>query len=97
MDGYAPLNTAGHSLLVRSKSLLITLTQDYTSFGVTILAGYLIYVTLRVIYRLYLSPIAKFPGPKFAAATDWYEFYYHVVKDGQFGREVDRMHLVYGT
>lgn len=37
---------------------------------------------LRIFYRLYLSPIAHFPGPKIAAATWLYQFYFDVVRQG---------------
>ena len=50
-----------------------------------------------IIYRLYLSPIAKFPGRKLAALTLWYEFYYDVIKGGQYVWEIEKMHQKYGT
>ena len=34
----------------------------------------LLYLIAGAIYRLYLSPLAKFPGPKLAALTLWYHF-----------------------
>jgi hypothetical protein len=55
-----------------------------------------VYLLGGLIYRLYFSPIAKFPGPKLAAATLWYEFYYDVIKSGQYIFEIERMHKKYG-
>lgn len=51
-----------------------------------------------VLWRLFSSPLSKCPGPKIAAATLWYEFYYDVLKDsgGQYMWEIERMHRVYG-
>ena len=64
---------------------ILALITAYTLYGITL-----------VIYRLYLSPLAKYPGPKLTAATLWYEFYFDVVRRGRFAWEVKRMHDVYG-
>ena len=48
------------------------------------------------IYRLCLSPIAKFPGPKLAALTGWYECYYDVVLNGKFTFHIQDLHKIYG-
>ncbi|KAI9038140.1 cytochrome P450 [Aspergillus affinis] len=47
-------------------------------------------------YRLYLSPLAKFPGPRLAAVTGLYETYYDIVQDGQFVWQIERLHQQYG-
>ncbi|GMF76418.1 unnamed protein product [Aspergillus oryzae] len=54
------------------------------------------YLVIRSIYRLYFHPLSKFPGPKLAAVTHLYEFYYDVVKGGKFIWEMQRMHDQYG-
>lgn len=55
------------------------------------------YLICLAVYRLYLSPLAQFPGPKLAALTKWYEFYYDVVLQGQFTFQIQNMHKKYGT
>lgn len=51
---------------------------------------------LKVVYRLFAHPLASFPGPKIAAATFLYEFYYDVIKGGMYIWEIERMHEQYG-
>lgn len=54
------------------------------------------YLVCLAIHRLYLCPIAKFPGPKLAALTLWYEFYHDVVRGGQYVFKIDELHEQYG-
>ena len=56
----------------------------------------ILYTAYGVIYRLYLSPIAHFPGRKLAALTFWYEFYFDVIKRGSYVWEIEEMHKIYG-
>lgn len=63
---------------------------------VSICSIFIIYFTGGVIYRLYLSPLAKFPGPKLAAATLWYEFYYDAVRRGRYTFKIKELHQRYG-
>ncbi|KAF2761110.1 putative P450 monooxygenase [Pseudovirgaria hyperparasitica] len=51
-----------------------------------------------IFYRLFLSPLAKFPGPKLAAATGWVETYYQLWhgEGGQFMYAYKEWHKTYG-
>lgn len=60
------------------------------------LTAYAVYLVSLALYRLYFSPLAKFPGPRLAALTNWYEFYYDVVREGEFTWQIQKLHRVYG-
>ncbi|GAP90688.2 putative cytochrome P450 [Rosellinia necatrix] len=68
--------------------------------SVAVLTGFIVlwftYGVGLVFYRVYLSPLSKFPGPKLAAISKWYEFYYDVVLRGQFTFQIQKMHRKYG-
>jgi hypothetical protein len=55
-----------------------------------------IYLFSLVFYRLYLSPIAAFPGPFLARTTHWYEFYYNYIRTGRYYKRIAEMHEIYG-
>jgi len=64
-----------------------------------LLATVLCLLLAILVYRLTLHPLAKFPGPKVAAATSLYRAYYDVVKDGggEMLHQLEYLHSAYGT
>lgn len=54
------------------------------------------YFASLIFYRLFLHPLAKFPGPKLAAVTRWYEGYFDVVLNGQYTFKIAELHRRYG-
>lgn len=71
----------------------ITITLNST---IIVAVCTLIYLIGGAIYRLYLCPIASFPGPKLAALTGWYESYYDVILTGSYLFKIEKMHDKYG-
>jgi hypothetical protein len=67
--------------------------KTYVAYAVVALVLYTLY---GIVWRLYISPISSFPGSKLAALTFWYEFYYDVVKGGEYVYEIEKMHQRYG-
>lgn len=63
------------------------------SFAISVL-----YLASLATYRLLLHPIAGFPGPRLAAATYLYEFYYDLIKvpGGQYVFKLEDLHKKYG-
>ncbi|KAF4620123.1 hypothetical protein G7Y89_g14699 [Cudoniella acicularis] len=55
-----------------------------------------VYFGTLIFYRLFLHPLAKFPGPKLAAITRYYEAYYDIVQNGQYIFKIEELHKKYG-
>ena len=72
------------------------MTSSSLSVVVYGLAAYAIYLISIGVYRLFLSPLARFPGPKLAALSNWYEFYYDVIREGEFTFHIQELHKKYG-
>jgi hypothetical protein len=63
----------------------------------TLVGIFVAYGLLRAIYRVTFHPLAKFPGPRLAALTYKYEFYYDGIQNGQYTNQISRLHAEYGT
>jgi hypothetical protein len=61
-----------------------------------LVASTAVWLFTLVIYRLFLHPLAKFPGPKLAAITRYYEGYFDLVRNGQYAFKIAEMHRKYG-
>ncbi|KAK1752941.1 cytochrome P450 [Echria macrotheca] len=75
-----------------------SLKGAFTPSAVLSLVGLLL--AYRVGLALYnispFHPLARFPGPKLAAATYWYEAYFDWILVGRYGRRIKEMHRQYG-
>lgn len=80
--------------------LLSSFRDIISSFSIVhvgiLLAIWSLYLITLGICRLYLSPIAHIPGPRLAALTWLYEFYYDIVLGGQYTFQIVRLHERYG-
>lgn len=56
----------------------------------------LLYLLGLTVWRLFLHPLAGVPGPKIAALTAWYEFYWDCPRQGQYVFRVQEMHREFG-
>ncbi|KAK8113323.1 hypothetical protein PG984_013849 [Apiospora sp. TS-2023a] len=62
-----------------------------------LLGAWLGYRLLLALYNVSpFHPLHKFPGPRLAAATFLYEFWFDFVRHGRYVNEIRKMHEVYG-
>ncbi|ORY67553.1 cytochrome P450 [Pseudomassariella vexata] len=59
-------------------------------------ASIFVYFTSLAFYQLFLHPLSRYPGPKLAAITRYYEAYYDVICHGQYTWKIAEMHKKYG-
>ncbi len=62
----------------------------------TCLGVLVLWLAASALYRCFLHPLAKVPGPVLAAITPLYGFYYNALKGGLFYLEIERLHREYG-
>ena len=67
--------------------------QDWIELTCVLVLFQIAYLAL---YRLVLSPLARFPGPVLAGLTSWYEIYYDIILPGQYMWKIQQMHKRYG-
>lgn len=72
------------------------LLQGYRKPVVAVVAAWLAYHLLKILYNLFLHPLSAIPGPRLAAASYLPEFYYDVVRVGRYTAEIRKMHDKYG-
>lgn len=72
------------------------LSRSWTDIVLLALTLVILYIAGLSIYRLYFCPIARFPGPRLAALTLWYEFYFDVILSGRYQWKIREMHARYG-
>lgn len=66
---------------------------------VALLSAFLLilYYGVLSIYRLFFHKLAGFPGPRLAALTYWFEFYYDVYpRKHQYAWKIRELHEHYG-
>ena len=56
----------------------------------------IVYCISLAMYRITFDPLAKYPGPKIAAITGYYEFYHDYICNGMYTFEIAKMHKRYG-
>ncbi|KAL8968381.1 MAG: hypothetical protein Q9183_002485 [Haloplaca sp. 2 TL-2023] len=86
MDQFSPIIRA----LLPSRDLVLIASFILVTTSI-------IYGLALVLYRLYVSPLRIYPGPKLAACTGWYEAYYDLVADGggKFVHHTKTLHDIY--
>lgn len=101
MSGAAPPNAARlyAEIFCFNPSKVLNLVMDSesatkASIAIVILSS--TFIVFTALSRLFLSPLARIPGPTLAALTSWYECYYDVMKPGQYVWKIKELHTQYG-
>ncbi|KAI1132548.1 putative cytochrome P450 [Nemania abortiva] len=71
------------------------LSIDFKAALCGLVGSMILYRVCTIIYRIFFSDLAKFPGPKLAAATSWYEAYFDI-RYANFPDVLQKWHDKYG-
>jgi len=71
-------------------------TVSYQHALLTVVAAVLTWGCLSAFYNVYLHPLARFPGPKLAAASKYWLFYQEFIRGASLSDIRDELHSQYG-
>lgn len=75
----------------------LTTSLFTTKNALVVVGAWLLWHVLKTLYNVSpFHPLSHVPGPKLAAATYLYEFYYDVILFGQFSKQIRTIHEKYG-
>ncbi|EKM58550.1 uncharacterized protein PHACADRAFT_193681 [Phanerochaete carnosa HHB-10118-sp] len=55
-----------------------------------------LYSLLKAVYNVYFHPLSRFPGPKLAAASLWWQAYLDLWENGSLSLKLVELHATYG-
>jgi hypothetical protein len=61
----------------------------------TVILSFLL-TLVGAIRRLWFHPLSHIPGPKLAALTWWYEFYFDIIQPSRYVFKIQELHEEYG-
>ena len=94
---YSPIFPNYHNMNAIISLLPAGLRNNITAAtAVAVLLCIAIHSVGLVVYRLFMAPLAGFPGSKIAAATHFYEFFFDWWCQGKYIYEIEKMHKRYG-
>ena len=91
-----PMSFKGLSEPTARRLLTCVLTINM-AYLILLLSTALCWLTYQSIYRLFFHPLSHIPGPRLAAVSYIYQFYFDVIKGGKYIWEVRRLHEEYGN
>lgn len=75
--------------------LLQPLQASWTLIAFTAFAAVLLPAVTTGVYRLYFHPLRNVPGPKLAALTNFYAFYWNWIRDEGYSKRFGALHKYY--
>ncbi|KAK7902476.1 hypothetical protein LTR67_002121 [Exophiala xenobiotica] len=71
-------------------------SSPYMNLPVLVAATILGGLSSLAVYRLFFHPLSNVPGPKLAALSRFYDFYYDCILRGKFTFKIEELHQIHG-
>lgn len=73
------------------------LTSSIRQWVPSLLIAAVVWAISKAIYNLYFHPLSKYPGPKFAAASIWWQVWLEAISGQSLSLKLLELHGIYGA